>query len=141
MKAISLWQPWASLWLSPRKVHETRHWQTPHRGWLAVHAAQRFEKDHPTELAQILRAEFGPSWFKDLPTGALIGMVDIVDCIPTEQLLLPGAIAVEDFHCGNFAPGRFGWKRGAFKRLPAPVPYRGAQSMFSVPDDLLKDAA
>ena len=25
MRALSLWQPWASLWCSSRKVHETRH--------------------------------------------------------------------------------------------------------------------
>jgi hypothetical protein len=40
MKAISLWQPWASLWCSPRKIHETRHWPTNNRGWMLVHAAQ-----------------------------------------------------------------------------------------------------
>src|SRR6266851_1649200 len=45
MKGISLWQPWASLWCSRRKVHETRHWRCRHRGWLLVHAAKRFEKD------------------------------------------------------------------------------------------------
>lgn len=147
MKAISLWQPWASLWLSPRKVHETRHWATDHRGWLAVHAAKRFEKNHPTELASILRAQFGADWYKTLPTGALIGMVNIVDCIPTELYAekwkcARGTRASRDNQlCGNFGPGRFAWERGAFRLLPAPIPYRGLQSMFNVPDDLMEAAA
>ena len=83
MKALSLWQPWASLWCSKRKVHETRHWRCSHRGWLLVHAGKHFEKtfelDDPLRL--ILDDEFGGDWAKDLPTGALIGMVmsSIVD--------------------------------------------------------------
>jgi len=91
MKAISLWQPWASLWCSKRKVHETRHWRCSHRGWLLVHAAKRFEKnfgpDDPLRL--ILDDEFGGDWAKDLPTGALVGMVNLVDCQPTKTLGTP----------------------------------------------------
>src|SRR6185436_9203151 len=41
LPCISLWQPWGSLWCSDAKEHETRHWPTSHRGWLAVHAAKR----------------------------------------------------------------------------------------------------
>ena len=140
MKAISLWQPWASLWLSPRKIHETRHWPTAHRGWMAVHAAKRFEKDHHPELAQILRAEFGASWFKDLPTGAIIGMVNIIDCIPTE-VIRAADHSVDDMECGNFGPGRFGWQRREFKLLPEPIPFRGLQGVFNVPDELMQVAA
>ncbi|MBP0020973.1 MAG: ASCH domain-containing protein, partial [Cyanobacteria bacterium SBLK] len=31
-KAISLWQPWASLIAMGRKKFETRHWSTDYRG-------------------------------------------------------------------------------------------------------------
>jgi hypothetical protein len=63
MKAISLWQPWASLWVSGRKIHETRSWRTRHRGWLAVHAARRIEADLSwcAELSGIVVEEFGPT--------------------------------------------------------------------------------
>jgi hypothetical protein len=74
-----------SLWCSKREVHETRHWRCSHRGWLLVHAAKRFEE--PTDrLRLILDDEFGCDWAKDLPTGALIGMVNDVDCLPTQTL-------------------------------------------------------
>src|SRR5437764_10588997 len=85
-KAISLWQPWASLWCSKRKVHETRHWRCSHRGWLLVHAAKRFETvELDDQLRLILDDEFGDKWAEDLPTGALIGMVNVVNCLPTQK--------------------------------------------------------
>ena len=89
MNAISLWQPWASLWCSRRKVNETQHWRCSHRGWLLVHAARRFETnfDLDDRLRLILDGEFGDKWADDLPTGALIGMVNVVDCLRTQTLL------------------------------------------------------
>ena len=138
MKAISLWQPWASLWLTPRKNYETRHWATRHRGWLAVHAAQRFEKDHPPELAEILRAQFGADWYRTLPAGAIIGVVNVVGCFTTEEIVAYTHDDSDDLKCGDFSPGRFGWQRGDdFKLLQNPIPYRGRQSIFSVPDALV----
>jgi hypothetical protein len=139
MKAISLWQPWASLWCSPRKVHETRRWRCRHRGWLLVHAAKRFAKgselDDPLRL--ILDDEFGGNWAKDLPTGALIGMVNVVDCQPTQTLFGDAVASDIDRICGDFAPGRFAWKRDEFRLFDQPIPYRGAQGIFNVPDDLI----
>lgn len=40
MKAISLWQPWASLVPAGAKPVETRSWSTSYRGPLAIHAAK-----------------------------------------------------------------------------------------------------
>lgn len=143
MRAISLWQPWASLWCSPRKIHETRHWSTDYRGWLAVHAAKRFEKNHPPELASVLRAQFGEKWFKTLPTGAVIGVVRLTGCMPTDQVpeRYDGAKGTrtyrENLLCGDFSPGRFAWERGGFHLFEKPVPFRGLQGFFNVPDELL----
>lgn len=41
MKAITLWQPWATLIRAGAKTIETRSWATSHRGPLAIHAARR----------------------------------------------------------------------------------------------------
>ena len=41
MKAITIWQPWASLLASGRKRYETRSWATTYRGPIAIHAAKR----------------------------------------------------------------------------------------------------
>jgi activating signal cointegrator 1 len=138
MKAISLWQPWASLWCSTRKVHETRHWRCSHRGWLLVHAAKRFETvDLHDQLRLILDGEFGDRWSKDLPTGALIGMVNVVDCLPTQMLNGDSAASDDDRECGDFGPGRFAWKRDEFRLFDQPIAYRGKQGIFTVPNDVI----
>jgi activating signal cointegrator 1 len=41
MKALSLWQPWASLVALGIKTIETRSWETKYRGPLAIHAAKK----------------------------------------------------------------------------------------------------
>jgi activating signal cointegrator 1 len=142
MKCISLWQPWASLWCSERKVHETRHWPIKHLGWLAVHAAKK-DVSRSIEigagaLLEILCDEYGGHWARDLPRGAIIGAVSIIDCVPTETIVR--AIAskpCDDEVCGDFSAGRFAWKRGEFKLFERPVSYKGMQGVFEVDDNLL----
>jgi hypothetical protein len=108
MLAISLWQPWASLWVSGRKIHETRHWRTLYRGWLVVHAGKRFDKtllsDGP--LYKLLFDEFGDDWTSDLPRGALLGRVHLVDCVSTRSCVGDVAASDEDRLCGDFSDGR-----------------------------------
>lgn len=148
LKALSLWQPWGSLWLSPNKRHETRHWKTSHRGRLLVHAAKRIEKDVDSELDDICSSEFGNHWGIELPTGAIIGMLDLVDVIPTEKLYARKRAFDDctrtdqesaDLACGNFDPNRFGWRRGSYWRFPEPIPYRGRQMLFDVPCDVVAE--
>lgn len=138
MKALSLWQPWSALWLSPRKIYETRSWPTAHRGWLLVHAAKRIEHDVDDELRAILEDDYGGHWGTDLRTGALVGRVDIVTCRRTEDVVAdPKYHGTDDVWCGNFYPGRFAWERGDFELLPAPIPWRGQRRLFEVPDAIL----
>ena len=40
IKALSLWQPWASAIAVGYKHYETRSWKTDYRGWLGIHAAK-----------------------------------------------------------------------------------------------------
>jgi hypothetical protein len=99
----------------------------------------RFEKafDLADPLRLILVDEFGADWAKELPTGALIGMVNIVDCLPTQTLVGDAAASDDDRECGDFAPGRFAWKRDEFRFFDQPIPYRGEQGIFNVSDDLV----
>jgi hypothetical protein len=158
MEATSLWQPWASLWLSQRKIHETRHWPMKHRGWLLVHAAQRFVKDVEPELEDILCDEFCGDWTAVLPTGALIGMVHVVDCQTTVAILDgygPSAhwtqAQRDNFYCGDFLPfsvvngvrhERYGFAIDNAIKFDTPIPYKGRQSKtFKVPDFIIPEWA
>lgn len=144
MKAITLYQPWASLWLSTRKVHETRSWATKYRGPLAVHAGKREPRTFhfsgrdkgqaPWTLYELCCIEFGHKWMSALPLGGVLGVVELIDCRTTTERRPTDH---EDFLCGNWEPRRFAWQRGAFRILPQPIPYRGHQGFFDVPDHLV----
>lgn len=141
MKAITLWQPWASLWCSPAKIHETRHWKTSHRGPLLVHAAKKTETHSSEEVRQICRRVLGKSWL-DLPYGALVGLVIIEDCVLTQSVYPEPAavagVAADDFACGNFYPWRYAWRRApTYIRFEKPIPYKGQQNIFSVPTEVV----
>src|SRR5437868_804524 len=44
VKALSLWQRWASAMALGWKRIETRHWSLSYRGLLAIHAAKRWSR-------------------------------------------------------------------------------------------------
>jgi activating signal cointegrator 1 len=133
MKAISLWQPRASLWARQRKKNETRHWQILYDGALLVHAAKRIETDVDPELDAICVAEFGRDWRKGLPAGALIGICDRVICYPVRLI----NVDAQERAQGNYGPGRYAWQAVNMRELPAPIPWRGMQNLFDVPDQNL----
>jgi hypothetical protein len=85
----------------------------------------------------ILDGEFGTAWARELPVGALIGMVNVVACLPTQVLLGDAAVSDDDLDCGDFAVGRFAWKRDEFRLFDQPIPYRGKQGIFNGPADLI----
>jgi activating signal cointegrator 1 len=133
VKALSLWQPWASLWICGRKIHETRAYQTSHRGALLVHAAKKICIDIDEALREICEDEFGPRWMHDLPAGALIGCCELVGCTRTEHV----HIDAEERAQGNFTPGRWAWSCQNSRVFDRPIPYRGMQMLFEVPPEII----
>jgi hypothetical protein len=133
MKALSLWQPWASLWARGRKTYETRDWSTPYRGPLAIHAAKTLKIDVSSDLQEILEDEFGDRWQVKLPAGALIAVCELIDCLPTEHLHVDS----EEYSQGNFTRGRYAWGVMNLRVLAHPIPFRGQMGLFDVPDALL----
>lgn len=132
MMALSMWQPWASLFLSPAKEHETRPWEMRYRGWLAIHAAKRRPGEVPIMLRGIAELHLGMGWLGQIPFGSIIGAVYIEDCVPTEQAAVGGT----DFHCGDYSPGRFAIKRGPYFTLDKPIPAIGRQRYFYLSDEI-----
>jgi hypothetical protein len=135
MKALSLWQPWASLWAVGRKKYETRHWATSYRGPLVIHAAQKLCIDIDEGLVEICCDEFGGHWARELPRGALLATCRLINCISTHALTM--AVTDEEFAQGDFTPGRYAWEISELKLLERPIPFRGHQSLFDVPDHIL----
>lgn len=135
MKALTLWQPWASLWLTPAKVHETRAWSTNYRGELAVHASKRpISYQLPFDLHCACIDYFGKGYEKTLPLGKIIGVVQLIDVYPVHE---HAPVDHMDRICGDFSPGRFLWKRGQFLALTRPIPHVGRQRLWNGPENIL----
>jgi len=61
MKAISLWQPWASLIACGDKPYETRHWAPPREligQTIAIHAAKKIDKDAAAMATDLMYGQF-----------------------------------------------------------------------------------
>lgn len=82
-KALSIKQPWASLIAEGIKDIENRTWKTNFRGRIYIHASspRKFEialtDDQTHGALPVLEKAFKG----ELPFGAIIGEVDIVDCV------------------------------------------------------------
>lgn len=134
MKALSLWQPWASAVALGWKKIETRHWSTAYRGPLAIHAAKRWTADEREEWE--IACEIHGLSPEPPPLGAIVATARLVDVRRTEALLEAG-VTPEEQEWGNYGPGRFGWVFADIAGLVEPVAFRGAQGLFEVPDQLL----
>lgn len=130
VKAITLWQPWASLIAYGLKTYETRTWSTKYRGPLAIHAAKReaikYEAlDWPFDVRTDVLARLGQPDY--LPRGAVICICDLVDCRPTD-VVGPELTNMNVFF-GDYSPGRFAWELANVRRV-GPFPARGSQGFW-----------
>jgi hypothetical protein len=124
MKAISLWQPWATAIALGHKTIETRGFYTHYRGPLAIHAAKRFGGNQH----QVLRRS--GLQCDSLPLGAIVAVARLVDVVPTQTLA--NEIDATELFWGDYAPGRFGWILRDIEALEVPLPWQGKQGFFEV---------
>ena len=155
MKAITLWQPWATLLAIGAKKYETRSWATNYRGPIAIHAAQRPAHKIFSELIEYQTAKTMfeclrtyDIWFPaDLPHGCIIATAELIGC---HQIVRyggrgmssqgPGWLDTEDgiylpteqeLMFGDWTPGRYAWELTNVKLLPKPIRAKGAQGLWN----------
>ncbi|MDO4288043.1 MAG: ASCH domain-containing protein [Eubacterium sp.] len=121
MKAISIHQPWASWVVQGKKQYETRPRKTNIRGVVAIHAAKK-----KTAL-----------WLPEMPLGAIVGVVEIVDCFPVE--MIRGQLSAEELSRGDFSDGRYAWRLENPRVLKHPLPLRGYQGFWNLEESLAQD--
>jgi hypothetical protein len=73
MKVLTVKQPWADLIVNGLKPIKNSTWKTNFRGRIMIHAASTYDKE-AVKIFQITDIE---EWI----TSAIIGEVDIVDCV------------------------------------------------------------
>lgn len=102
MKALTLWQPWASLVALGIKTIETRSWGTRYRGPLVIHAGAavpnvarvgewQIERHDPNYRMHKGRYETPYGWLAEtpLPLGVVVATCQLVDVVPTGQFRMP----------------------------------------------------
>jgi hypothetical protein len=113
------------------KKIETRSWSTKHRGELLIHASMG--------KAGTLLASEPPfskyiSDFKQLPFGAIIGQVTLVDVVRVEQLPLSGAVinhlSLEERAFGDYSSGRYAWLLEEAIQFSRPFSIRGSLGLW-----------
>jgi hypothetical protein len=135
MKAISLWQPWASLVATRNKWVETRSWQTPYRGPILIHAARRKvtrdEREYFESVAAFQDAmRMGEISWDTMPYGQMVALAVLGRVVPTEAIR--DAIPDMEYAFGDYSNGRWAW---VFTRIDPidPFPYKGERGLFDLP--------
>jgi len=134
MKALTLRQPWASLVALGHKRVENRGRNVTHRGPLAIHAGKQTD---PAGFA--LAEQLGIQLPDDLPAGAIVAVTDLADCVaydPDEPALFADPY---DLAADPFATGPRCLILRHTRALAEPIPYRGQQSLFAVPEEFFNE--
>jgi activating signal cointegrator 1 len=155
MKALSIWQPHASLIAWGLKPYETRGHPVSYRGLIAIHAAKSTQGlEDIVEQTRTLKAQ--GHWppmkegflrtfhqavnvylevakidgftYNDFPLGAVVATARLA-AVYDAGLLHPKLKWPErDF--GDFSAGRYAWRLEDVKALPEPIPARGQQGLW-----------
>ncbi|MGV8828230.1 MAG: ASCH domain-containing protein [Breznakibacter sp.] len=142
MKTITIKQPWASLICAGIKDIENRTWPTKYRGRVLVHAAAswfNFNKqlpdgfEYPIEVQDaILNGMDDPDYY---PTGAIIGSVEIVDCVINHPSIWAEKSKQAQF--GKLVIQQekptYHWVLANPVRFPEPIPTKGRLGIWNYP--------
>lgn len=144
MKAISLWQPWASAIALRIKHNETRSWETQYRGTIAIHAAKKSNRELEEHFRQLCVRESFYRPFLDanlhsfflLPKGAIVAVAHLEKIVSTTVM---AEFSDElELDLGDYSAGRFAWHLTNIQPLKQPCFITGRQGLFDVPDGILK---
>ena len=133
MKAISLFQPWATLVAIGAKTFETRSWETRYRGELAIHATKAMPRDarelcYQQPFFDVLHnAGYDPF---NLPRGCIVAITDLLRVEPM-YLYEPEELDEYNRAFGDWSLGRFAWKLVSIKRLEHPIPAKGSLGLWN----------
>lgn len=134
MKAITLWQPWASLMAEGHKKIETRNWSTNVRGAVAIHAAKKSIKETlklmlPTVIGAIRNLLF-PYPLERLPVGYMLAVGNLVDCKLINEEFLE-TLSEQEIMIGDYTLGRYAWIFEDIDPFSTPIPALGAQGFWN----------
>jgi len=114
---LSVRQPWAWAIAEGGKDIENRDWETGFRGRVGLHVSKTNDPAAYVNFQELReRMPDIPAAPEGLPVGAIIGSIEIVDCV------------TESFSPWFFGP--FGFVLQGYRALPEPMPCRGQLKFF-----------
>jgi hypothetical protein len=139
MKTLTVKQPWASLLVEGLKNIENRKWPTKHRGWLLIHAGKTFDNSQihmelpltPEQFEELTEKEAERMIMHDYPYGAIIGAVEIVDCVIDSQ-----SIWAEQSY--DVLKPTYNWVVGRAVKFANPLPVKGKLSLWEYDESQIK---
>jgi activating signal cointegrator 1 len=151
IKAITLWQPWATLMAIGVKRFETRSWGTGYKGPIAIHAAKR-----PINVAEInyhMRLVLGDHGIRksEFSLGQVVAIGYLKKVYPTwcqdavmvgpETVSLPPPLTSLERSFGDWSQGRCAWLVTDMWQLDPPIPARGRQGLWDwqMPEHLVTE--
>ena len=155
MKALTIWQPWATLIAIGAKQYETRGYSTSYRGPIAIHAGAKWNREligGQMQAVHILRAKWGVddprvlAFEEKPPLGAIIAVAYLDGCrICTRSRILAGSemntdrLSKQERAFGNFTGGRYAWRLENIGRLSEPYEIKGRQGLWDLPPDAVRE--
>ncbi len=149
MKALTLWQPWASLVVMGEKCIETRCWSTKYRGELAIHSAAKLppkwlgasSRTDPfcDELADVLNVRRPrddrsghnvESAVRAMPYGVILCIVKLV-AIEETSAMLRETLSNREYLFGNYEDGRYAWFLEMVEKFEKPIPVKGNRMLWN----------
>jgi hypothetical protein len=151
MKALTVKQPWAHMIAHCGKDVENRSWPVPgdpvlvnHVGELAIHAGARSGWDEDGEFGPLAQDAWKHQGYlaahlaRDsewITFSAIVAVAEGVVCHHATDCAGPALVG--DVLCSPWAAwGQFHWSWKALRVLASPVPCRGHQKLWTVPEDI-----
>ncbi len=130
MKAITIDPVWAwAIMHGPKRV-ENRTWATSHRGPLLIHAGSNTSRE---AAARAELARLGIDVPEEIPRGAILGTVELVDVVRYPDQDADGRLFDDDPHdlaADPLATGPVCWILRNPRPLPAPIICGGRQRLW-----------
>ena len=130
MKALTLWQPYASLIAEGHKLYETRSWTTSYRGVMLIHSARKWDNGVRMETDQLARKhpELSQYYNREFTLGCIVCAVNLINIHRTEDIR--DSLSPLELSVGNFATGRFAWEMEVVKLPDESIPAKGQQGLW-----------
>jgi len=134
MRALTVWQPWATLTAERHKKNETRSWATTIRGDVAIHSAKKPVKEviklMNQESIRVISNLLYPFLLGSLPVGYVLALGNLVDCkLITEEFI--ETLSPEELLLGDYTLGRYAWIWEDIRPFKSPIFARGGQGFWN----------